>query len=374
VTFRVITNREINPKHHEEETRSVSRFLKFKHLKLAALILIGVALLAVRPSVILGQQSGTRVFRGSIGGKNIEMRLDVQGTNVSGNYRYDSIGEDLKVTGHLDPQGRLELIESVKKKPTGKFVCKRGLNDPIDPECSWTRPDGTREAFVTLAEQHVAFRNGLQIIPKTIADRTKGVSVSYPQLTNGDKPLSAAATAFNRRILGLTQKAVREFEPGPEPGRNSFETNYNVLLANDEVVSIEMSEYSDVGAAHPNSRFWSLTYDLTNNKDLELDSLFKPESDYKMAIAKYVVADIDRRADAVEADEAKRAGRQPKPREESIVSIEELSDVSDWGMTPQGLVVYFDFPHVIAYFDKNFIPYNVVKDYLKPNTPASRFQ
>ena len=85
----------------------------------------------------------------------------------------------------------------------------------------------------------------------------------------------------------MTQKAIKDFEPGPEAGKNSFETNYNILLANDDLISVEMTEYSDSGGAHPNTGFWSLTYDLSANKELNLNDLFKPGSDYETAIAKY---------------------------------------------------------------------------------------
>jgi hypothetical protein len=54
--------------------------------------------------------------------------------------------------------------------------------------------------------------------------------------------------------------------------------------------------------------------------------------------------------------------------------MDQLSGISDFGLTPKGVVVYFDFPHVMAYFDKNFVPYNVIREYLKPNGPAAKFQ
>ena len=315
-----------------------------------------------------GQQKS---YRGSIGGRNIEMQLVFQGTHVSGTYSYDSIGESLKVDGQLDNEGRLKLTEFVNKKPTGKFSCNHRLDDPTDPDCTWTRADGTHESFVSLFEQHVEFANGIKIIPQTIADRRSGVRVSYPQLSS-DKGLSAAAQAFNRRVLSLVQKRIKAFEPGPEAGRNSFAMNYNVQFATNEVISVEMSEESYAGGAHPNSGFWSVNYDLAANKMIDFDSLFKPDTDYKMAIAKYVVADIDKRAIAFEQQAAKEEGRQPNRRNEPLVSVEELSEVSDWGITPAGLVVYFDFPHAIAVFDRNLIPYQALKDYLNPNSPLAR--
>ena len=297
------------------------------------------------------------------------MRLNIQGNTVSGTYAYDSIGEDLKLSGHIDEQGRLELAEFAKGKQTGKFTCKRKLENEIDSECSWTKPDGTREAFVTLEEQYIAFTNGLQIAPKTIANRKTGVGVSYPQIT-GSGALSSAAQNFNRRILVLVQKAIGEF--APIDGRGSFDTNYNILLGANDLISVEMVEYSDGGGAHPNNRFWCLTYDLAGNKELQFDDLFKPGSDYNAAIAKYVTADIDRRAVAYEQENARSEGRKPNQRDEPIISMEQLSELSGWALTPKGLVVYFDFPHVMAAFDRTFIPYSVVNEYLKPNGPAGR--
>jgi len=257
-----------------------------------------------------------------------------------------------------------------KGKQTGKFGCKK-FND-AEPDCMWSKPDGTRESYVTLEEQHIGFTNGLQVVPKTIANRRLGVRVSYPQLTSDPSPLSPGAASFNRRVLAMTQKAIKAFEPGPEPGKNSFEANYNVLLASDGLISVEITEYSDSGGAHPNSGFWSLTYDLSANKELELDDLFKPGSDYKTAIATYVVADINKRAIAIEDADAKSEGRKPTPRDEPIVTAEQLSEISSWGLTPTGLVVYFDFPHVIAVFDRTLVPYNVVREYLRPNSPLAR--
>jgi hypothetical protein len=72
--------------------------------------------------------------------------------------------------------------------------------------------------------------------------------------------------------------------------------------------------------------------------------------------------------------DARRENREPAKQDEPLVSMEQLSGISDFGLTPKGLVVYFDFPHAIAYFDKNFVPYSVIKEYLKPNGPAAKFQ
>jgi uncharacterized protein DUF3298 len=317
--------------------------------------------------------AGTKVYRGSVGPSHIQMTLSFNGSNVTGKYSYDSVGEDIKLTGRVGADGKLELTEvGEKNKPTGKFNCKRPLDDPTEQECYWAKPDGTRETFVTLTEQYIALTGGLQIAPKLITNRKRGIGVSYPQfVSNGT--LSAAAQKFNRRILTLTQKAIADFQP-IEDDKGTFDTNYNVLLATNDLISIEMVEYYDGGGAHPNDRWWSLTYDLAANKELQFEDLFKPGSDYNKAIAKFVTTDINRRADELEKTNARREGREPKLEQDPLIEMEELQELSGWALTPKGLIIYFDFPHVMAFFDKNFVPYSVVSEYLKPDGPASRFK
>ncbi len=337
------------------------------------LLVMAAGVLTLVPAAPAQTAPGTKVYRGAVGQSHIQMTLSFNGSNVSGKYSYDSVGEDIKLTGRLDAKGMLELTEfGEKNKPTGKFSCKRPLDDPTEQECYWSKPDGTRESYVTLTEQYIALTGGLQVVPKLILNRKRGIGVSYPQLVSAGTP-GAAAQKFNRRILALTQKAMADFQP-IEDDKGAFDTNYNVLLATNDLISIEMVEYYDGGGAHPNDRWWSLTFDLAANKELQFEDLFKPGSDYNKAIAKFVTTDINRRAVELEKSEARRDGRQPKLEQDPLVEMEELQELSGWALTPKGLIIYFDFPHVMAYFDKNFIPYSAIREYLKPDGPAAKFQ
>src|SRR5437667_2244604 len=143
------------------------------------------------PTFILAQQgTATKIYRGSIGGSHVEMHLTFEGNKVSGTYAYDRVGEDLKLSGQIGAQGGLELAEfDAKRKQTGKITCKRNLDDPIDPDCTWSRVDGTHQAYITLEEQNLAFTNGMQVIARTIVDRTTRLTVSSAQLIS-DKPSS----------------------------------------------------------------------------------------------------------------------------------------------------------------------------------------
>jgi Protein of unknown function (DUF3298) len=319
----------------------------------------------------LGQQ---KTYRGSIGGSHVEMRLNFEGNKVSGSYSYDRIGEEIKLSGQITAEGGLELTEfDARRKPSGKIACKRKLDDPIDPECYWSRVDGSHQAFVALEAQQTGPMNGLRLMPKTINDRATGVVVSYPQLAS-DQPLPAAAEGFNKDMSAWIKKAIKDFDPQPARDRTTLEMNYNVLLASNDLVSIEITEYADNGGAHPNTGHWAMSYDLNKNKELILEDIFKPDSDYQTALAKFVVADIQKRADAIDQEEARRAGRTLSPRHEQIVSIDQLSDLAHFAITAKGLIVYFEFPNVIAAFERTLVPYPVIKDYLLPNGPAARFQ
>jgi len=338
-------------------------------------MLVGVVFIGVLCSADKASCQTAKVYRGSIGGSHVEMHLTFEGNDVKGTYAYDRVGEDLKLTGKLNSQGGLELSEfGANRKQTGKIMCKRKLDELIDSECIWSRVDGSHQAFVALEEQHFGFTGGVRMVPKTIIDRKTAVVVSYPQLTS-DKTLSAAAQAFNQRISAWVKQAVKDFDAEPSPqGRTSFELNYNILLGSNDLISVEITEYSDNGGAHPNNGFWATTYDLSKNKELKIEDVFKPDSDYKTAIGKHVIADITRRANVIEQEDAKREARKPQPQDEPIVSMDQLTELSHWAMTPRGLMVYYDFPHVISVFDRTFVPYGVIRDYLQPNSPAARFQ
>jgi hypothetical protein len=73
----------------------------------------------------------------------------------------------------------------------------------------------------------------------------------------------------------------------------------------------------------------------------------------------------------MEAESAKQDKRAPEPQEAPPVSEEQLTEISAFAVTPRGLMIYYDLPHVIAAFDRNFVPYSAVKNFLKPDGAAA---
>ena len=151
-----------------------------------------------------------------------------------------------------------------------------------------------------------------------------------------------------------------------------MDANYNVLLATDEIISIEISEDSYAGGAHPSEDWRTFNYDVRNDREIRLTDLVRDEASFKAAIWKYSAKAISGLADKLEQEEARSENRQPE-RQDFLVSEDEPTEILAWGFTPKGVAVYFDFAHVMWVFSKVVVPYSEVKDYLKPGSPVAKF-
>src|SRR5262245_26352056 len=330
-------------------------------LKFVGLLLLTLYLF----SIVQAQRDSSKTYRGSLGDKHIEMRLTIAAGKVTGSYFYDRFKQDIPLEGAYNAKGQIELVEGSGKRKTGNFICKKEPETlDVDLECEWSRPDGTGKALVFLKEQGLRFSSDTKITPKLITDRQRKVAASYPQLVSS--VMTPPMSEFNRLIDSQIQKAIKEFQP--ESYSNAiFDTTYNLLFGDDDKISVEIEEYADFGGAHPNTYLWTVNYDLKRNKELMLEDVFSPGDEYKAAIAEFVAKDINRRADEIEIDEARRNNRPPQKREEPFMTVDQLPDMSSWGFSPKGFVVYFDFAHVMAVFDKSVVPYSVIARYVKPN-------
>ncbi|PYS71181.1 MAG: hypothetical protein DMF69_11160 [Acidobacteria bacterium] len=308
-------------------------------------------------------QTSTKIYRGSLGNKHIEMQLEVTDGKVTGTYFYDQFKQEIKLEGSFDAKGELTLIEGPPKRPTGKFVCKAPTGvDQVDRECEWTRPTGTGNQMVFLNEQGISPKTAIRFSPKLINDRKNKVYASYPQIT---AITSIAINEFNSLVQKRVEEKIKTY--GFDPDQNSsFDTNYLVTFADRDLVSVEFeSTYN--GGAHPTVDLWTINYNLKTNKELTLDDVFRPGGEYKQAIAEFVVKDINRRADEFDRDDARQNKTEYKKRDEPLMTLEQLPEMETWGLSPKGFVVYFGFPHVMAVFTKTVVPISVVSRDLRPD-------
>ncbi|HYX41436.1 MAG TPA: hypothetical protein VE821_07055, partial [Pyrinomonadaceae bacterium] len=314
-------------------------------------------------------QAPAQTFRGTIGEQSVVVKLQRDGDKLTGSYSYERIGQSITLKGQIDPQGNVTLAEfDSAGRQTGQFKGKlepdEERTDAFILDGTWTRPDGSHETSFDLHEQQLAFTNGLQFTSKTIADRRLNIKAIFPQLAGGDTP---GVLAFNRAVEILLTRLVNDYRKNfvPTDHGGGFETDYNVLLATDDLVSVELNEEYR-GGAHPEAGHDAVTYDLHTGHVVTLASLFKSGTKYADVLRRAARADMVARLKRVGAEEN-------QPTDESIFSDEDLKEWHAWGLTPRGLVLYFELPHVIAVFDKAFIPWTELKDMLDPKGPAAQF-
>ncbi|MFN2481712.1 MAG: PdaC/SigV domain-containing protein [Pyrinomonadaceae bacterium] len=320
--------------------------------------------------------ANAKTYRGSLNDRGLEMRLAWDGERVSGSYAYDGIAQEIGLEGRSTGKEKFDLSErDAAGKTTGKWSCDGERQGEWDQDfsCKWTKADGSGELFVALFEQ-AASPSGWRVAPKTVENRKAGVRASYPQLVApGGAQLSTAAAHFNQLLEKKVGDEARAFADGLEGEKNTyFHADYNVLLATEDLVSVEIVYDSYAGGAHPSSGYDAVTYDLRADRELELEDIFKPDSGYEKAVAAHCDRDIRRRAGVLEAEAAKEEGRKAEPQDESPVLPELLEEISAFALTPRGLMIYYDLPHVVAAFDRNFVPYSEVKNFLKPDSPAAQ--
>lgn len=327
---------------------------------------------AARPAV------AEKIYRGTLSGRGIELRLARAGERLTGSYNYDGNAESLRLEGGAGADGKFTLAEfDAAGKQTGKFACAPGGDDSvtldIDLGCEWAKPDGGGQTYAGLTEQHVAFTRGWRVAPRRIENRKHGVRVSYPQLVGGAAArLTPAAEGFNRRVSELAGKVVRAFTADADEEKKYLEINYDVLLATDDLVSVELAEDNYYGGAHPGENYYGVTYDLRAGRELRLADLFKPDSGFEKALRLHAFKEINRRAADVQKENARIAGSEG-PGSDELMPADREEEITAWAMTPRGLLVYFSLPHVMAAFDRNFVPYAAVKDQLRADGPAAAF-
>lgn len=323
------------------------------------------------PSVVGQTTPATKIYRGKLGEQHIQMELTGSGDAVSGRYFYDQFQKDLRLEGRPNKDRRLELRETdATGRHTGRFVCKRADERAIDMdlECDWSKPNGSGQLTVWLTEQSIDLPKGLVIKPRQVYQRGRIVNLSYPELISD----SRQTRIFNARVSRLARESLRDFDPEPGNKNVSLNVNYNVLLATDEIISIELSEDFYAGGAHPSEDWRLFNYDVRNDREIRITDLVRDEVAFKAAIWKYSAKAIHTLAEKLEEENARSENRQPE-KQDFVTSEDEPQEVLAWGFTPKGVAVYFDVPHVMWVFSKVVVPYSEVKDQLKPNSPISKF-
>jgi hypothetical protein len=328
-----------------------------------------------------GKGAGGKLFRGAVAESALQMNLNREGDKLTGTYFYQKIGSDISLKGSINGQGDFTLQEFDNSgKQTGEFKGKwtEPSNLPSAVlEGTWAKPNSKDTLFFYATEQTIEFHNGLRVVPKENREQHKkknySVQVDYPELSGAQNP---NADKFNQEIKTMISKETAEFKqgavevsaedtPGNPDGGSSLYTNFDVMLATDDLISVvfDVSDYSQ-GAAHPNNYAFVVNYDLKSGKLLKLADLFKPGSDYLNVISQFAISDLKKNAGQGGYDnEWVEKGAGP-----------ESDNYSDWNISKKGLVITFDPYQVGSYAEGTkhvLVPYSALKDIIRSDGPIA---
>jgi hypothetical protein len=333
------------------------------------------------------------LFRGTIaaGSNNLRIEMNlVRDGEVTGTYFYPKVGKNIALNGSIDKDGTLELREKDDSgKETGVFKGKwKAAVEPFELGMAniagkWSRPDGTKETTFELTQQPIEFRTaGAHFAPKVLKETNKQsryrFEVVYPQI-DGD----ARFDKFNKEVRAMVNKNVAAFKTSETAGaadtssdlpaetqNSTLDSDYEIRLATDDLISIEFSESAyERGAAHPNNYSTVLNYDVRNGKKLALADLFNPKANYLKAISDYCLKDLKQQQkkdkDSMLSDDMIQSGVAPR-----------ADNFNAWTITTHGLWITFD-PYQVAPYaagpQRVLIPYSALKDLIKRDGPVAVF-
>jgi hypothetical protein len=165
-------------------------------------------------------------------------------------------------------------------------------------------------------------------------------------------------------------------------GNGEYTYEPKVTLYSKRILSVSASVYYYCGGAHPDNGAENLNLDLSTGKDLNVEDVYHfvpiPEglkidpNDYSEAYGKYLEA----RGAAIKkliltgfGSFTKALGTDVDKECASAYTDESFSYFS-WYLTPKGVVIQSDFPHVAAACESEFeLPYASLVQYLAPNSP-----
>lgn len=188
------------------------------------------------------------------------------------------------------------------------------------------------------------------------------------QVPTLDGNTDARVVNFNTAMLNLVNTEINQFKknvselPPSSVSPGSFlDVTYALTLQRDDLWSFKFnfSGYS-AGAAHPYLYSITVNYDLAQGRELTLDDLFLPNSNYLEVISNICIAELSKRNIGFEAFSQ---GAAPTPE-----------NYRNWNITTDGLMITFDEYQVAAYAagpQTVVIPYGDLQTVIDPAGPLA---
>lgn len=335
-------------------------------------------------AVSASAQAQAKRFKGVIEGSHFEMNLQREGDRLTGSYFYAKSGSahPLSLRGTIDANGKFVMQEfDASGKQTGEFkgAWKEDANYPgATLEGEWKKPNAKDALLFSATEQIIFFTNGAQINTKQLKESYKAkrldVTAEYPELSGGDAAGDAGfnqlararveknLAGFKKELFALTAEDLKTL---PQGMNNYVAVYYDIVYADDDLISVNFLTDSFAGGAHPNQNYFTLTYDLKNRRELTLADLFKPGAKYLEAVSAYSIKDLQSRK-VPDSDE--NAGLAQDVFKDGALPTAE--NYSRWNITRKGLMFTFDPYQVGAYAfgpQTVIVPYSQLKNIARPD-------
>ncbi|HSM69973.1 MAG TPA: DUF3298 domain-containing protein [Anaerolineales bacterium] len=159
------------------------------------------------------------------------------------------------------------------------------------------------------------------------------ITAQIPQLSGSDDP---RVQAFNQKLDELVQKEIAVFRdefsnaPPIDVSADSFlEVTYTLVSQYNDIWSLKFFyNFYYNGAAHPGDFSQTLNYDLGEGRELSLEDLFMPGSNYLETISNFCITELRKQP---YSDSFTTEGADPR-----------LENYRNWNITPDGLMITFD--------------------------------
>lgn len=200
----------------------------------------------------------------------------------------------------------------------------------------------------------------------------------YPVFSQAGKDLNL----LNRAVLKQAQSLLIQFSQNLQPKdqleqmskkikmiplneqSNTVDIEYKILLNTEHFVSVRFeSDYYYYGAAHPDTLFTSVVFDLDHQRTVKLSDLFNPNLDYLDLLSKMLSDSLTNKL--LKNDES---GNANLIRQQIITGTAAIdSNFQIWNLTEKGILWTFPPYQVAAYVygpQEVEIPYDKLKPYV----------
>jgi hypothetical protein len=205
------------------------------------------------------------------------------------------------------------------------------------PQISAAPPPEQPNAAVPLSQTVV-----LSSIPWNEESQTPlyKITAQIPFLNGSTDP---RVQQFNTELKDIVQKEIEAFKTNvaelavnAASSGSSFDVRYALISQKANIWSLKFSiEGYTEGAAHPYHAALTVNYDLESGRDITLDEVFTPNSNYLQVISDYCKTQLSKRDIGFDGFQA---GADPTPE-----------NYHNWNISEKGIILTFDEYQVAPY-------------------------